>query len=107
MANAPEDNEDEVSEAMVASFFGSESSLSTVPSAHSELTAEDRIAHYQLKDKEDHTKKVLSSFLRFLPVEGKRVFAEFIAEIADDKTLRSLSNHLVTCVLTPSELNYP
>ncbi|KAL1966232.1 hypothetical protein VTN77DRAFT_4784 [Rasamsonia byssochlamydoides] len=102
MATAPKDKlEDEVPDVMVASFFSSQSELSTVPSLFDERAAEDRVAHYHPRNNEDRTQLVLSSFLRFLPTEGKQMLAEFIANTVDDKTLYSLYSHLLTSILVP------
>ena|SRR5436190_17835116 len=102
MVTAPED---EIPDAMVASFFSSESEPSTAPPEVGERATE-RVARYHPRNNEDRTKNILSSFLEFLPIEGELMLAEFIARTVDDKTLYCLSNHLLTSILIPSEIKY-
>lgn len=49
-------------------------------------------------------KRVLSSFLQFLPIDGRRALAEAITVFNND-TLRALSSHLVRAILIPSEFS--
>ncbi|PGH21649.1 hypothetical protein AJ80_03082 [Polytolypa hystricis UAMH7299] len=68
---------------LVASFFSDQSSLNSVSTEVDELYADRVIEEDQAQDKDDHTKVVLSSFLRFLPIEGKATLVEFIANNGD------------------------
>lgn len=98
-------NPEETPKEMVASFFSESSgALSSVPSNFVEEEAEASINNYQPLDSNDPTKRVLSSFLQFLPTNGKRVLAEAITTF-NNETLRALSSHLVTSILVPSEFS--
>ncbi|KAL1967979.1 hypothetical protein VTN77DRAFT_2396 [Rasamsonia byssochlamydoides] len=96
-----EEGEDEVPDGMVSSFFSSQSDLSTIPAVVDARAAEDRVARYRLKNNDDRTKQVLSSFLQFLQAEGRQVLADFIANTVDDRVLFSLYKHLLTSILVP------
>ncbi|KAJ9191517.1 hypothetical protein DTO164E3_8803 [Paecilomyces variotii] len=103
MTTSPEETPEE----MVASFFSESSgTLSSVPSDFVEEDAEAIINSYQPLKRNDPTKRVLSSFLQFLPPNGKRVLAEAITTF-DNETLRVLSSHLVTCILFPMKARAP
>lgn len=103
MPTVPESTlEAKVPEDMIASFFSTQSEPSSTPSLPDERVAEDRIARYHPRDNEDRTWDVLSSFVRFLPVEGRQALAEFITTL-DDAKLYGLYSHLMTCILVPSE----
>ncbi|KAJ9227116.1 hypothetical protein DTO027B5_876 [Paecilomyces variotii] len=100
-------NLEETPDEMVASFFSQSSgTLSRVPSTFVEEEAEASINNYQPLDRNDHTKRVLSSFLQFLPPNGKRVLAEAITTF-NNETLRALSRHLVTSILLPMKARAP
>ncbi|KZF21946.1 hypothetical protein L228DRAFT_247558 [Xylona heveae TC161] len=91
----------------VSSFFSNESSLSTVPSDFETRAACDRIASYHPRDSNDNTQKVLSSFIQYLPVEGRCLLSQFIVETSDDGTLFDLYNHLLTTILVPMKARGP
>ncbi|KAJ9249239.1 hypothetical protein DTO207G8_6893 [Paecilomyces variotii] len=100
-------NPEETPKEMVASFFSESSgALSSVPSNFVEEEAEASINNYQPLDSNDPTKRVLSSFLQFLPTNGKRVLAEAITTF-NNETLRALSSHLVTSILVPMKARAP
>ncbi|KAL1965851.1 hypothetical protein VTN77DRAFT_5172 [Rasamsonia byssochlamydoides] len=104
MASQPqEDWEEDPPQSMVASFFSTQSDLSSVPTLNDQRIAENKLNDYCPQEKDDATQKVLSSFLEFLPATGRQVLIQFIANISTnvDQVLYSLSNHLLTCILYP------
>lgn len=101
--NSPKQSTD-TPESMVSSFFNSQSKPNSVPSDVDQQAAADKVALYHPRDNDDHTKSILSSFLKYLPTEGKQSLAEFIMrDKVDDDVLYSLSNHLFSFILFPSE----
>ena len=68
-----------------------------------ERTAEERLAGYHPRDKNDRTRAVLTNFLRFLPVDGKQMLAKFIASSPNDEVLYNLFRHLLTSILWPGQ----
>ena len=108
MATAPGNNpKQDTPEGMVSSFFNSQSEPSSAPSDVDQQAAADKVALYHPRDDEDNAKPIISSFLAFLPAEGKQVLAEFIMrDSVTDNVLNTLASHLLTSILVPSELNY-
>ncbi|PGH07676.1 hypothetical protein GX51_01685 [Blastomyces parvus] len=86
----------------VKRFFNDQRPLSSVPIEFDEHEAELILEGYQPRDNKDRTKDVLSSFLRFLPGEGRTALADFIVTTGQDhETLHALSQHLKTTLLIP------
>ncbi|EEH10600.1 conserved hypothetical protein [Histoplasma capsulatum G186AR] len=86
----------------VSSLFSDQSSLSSVPSDFNEHEAEQIVEVYQPRNNQDLTKDILSSFLRFLPAEGRTTLANFIVNTGNNhESLYSLSQHLKNAILIP------
>jgi hypothetical protein len=94
---------------LAASLHSISSSLSSqAPSEienllYIERQAEGKIAEFKPQYRNDDAKKVLSSFLAHLPIDGKRVLATYISNTTENAALSSLALHLYTAVLAPSE----
>lgn len=108
MATASGNNpKQDTPEDMVSSFFSSQSEPSPVPSDVDQQAAADKVSRYNPRGDDDNTEQILSSFLTFLPAEGKQILAEFVVrDSVNNNGLNSLASHLLTSILLPSELNY-
>ena len=87
------------------SFEGNEQDLSQYDD--DERAAQEKLAGYQPKNKDDRTRAVLTNFLRFLPVDGKRMMAKFIASSSNNEILYNLFRHLLTSILWPGKVDQP
>ncbi|EER42727.1 conserved hypothetical protein [Histoplasma capsulatum H143] len=86
----------------ISSLFSDQSSLSSVPSDFNEHEAEQIVEVYRPRNNQDLTKDILSSFLRFLPAEGRTTLANFIVNTGNNhESLYSLSQHLKNAILIP------
>lgn len=104
MATSREDAVGDEMDNMISNFFSTESDLSNVPSDFDVQAAHERVASYLPKAPDDHTKDVLTSFLDYLPDDGKQMLAEFVVFLNDEQ-LYGLYQHLLTSILMPSESN--
>ena len=104
MATSREDAVRDETGDMISNFFSTESDLSNVPSGFDVQAAHERVASYLPKAPDDHTKDVLTSFLDYLPDDGKQMLAEFVVFLNDEQ-LHGLYQHLLTSILMPSESN--
>lgn len=95
------DSEDAADE-RIKDFFSTQNSLSNTPSQFDVEAAHNRVASYVPRDQEDRTRETLTSFLRFLPANGRHTFAGFIATL-DNTGLYCLYMHLLMYLLIPSE----
>lgn len=68
----------------VATIFRDQSTQSSVPNDVDERKADRVVEGYKAKNQAHCTRDVLSSFLRFLPADGRAFFAEFIVKISND-----------------------
>lgn len=107
-AHMASDRDDEEAKAMVSSFMSDSSDLSLLsrtPSRSDEIHADEILARYTRRDENDRTVAVLSSFLKFLPSEGKNVLVHFIINHPDNSVLFVLCKRLQTAILSPSQLS--
>lgn len=107
-AHIASDWDDEEAKAMVSSFMSDSSDLSLLsrtPSRSDEIHADEILARYTRRDENDRTVAVLSSFLKFLPSEGKNVLVHFIINHPDNSVLFVLCKRLQTAILSPSQLS--
>lgn len=90
----------------LGAFFAPDSPLSTLSEVEllcHEKAVEVKLGSYKPQAASDDTVKLLESFVKYLPHEGRDNMIWFISEHCDDAKLKVLADHLWTIIIVPCE----